>query len=241
LLGGAAGLLLAFQGIDLLLWWGPNLPRLEETTIDLRVLAFTFLLSLASGVIFGIAPALQSSKIDLQEALKRPGTRSAGLGRARTRRLLVVGEVALALMLLASAGLLMRSFMRLLEVDPGFNVESVLTGSVLLPISKYPEPRRQAAFFKEAIERIEALPGVVAAGGSSSVPLIDNDTGGIQIEGRPEPHPGELAVEAERPKVTPGYFRVMGIPLLRGRTFTWADNERSRPVAITSKVAAELY
>jgi putative ABC transport system permease protein len=241
LLGGAAGLLLAFQGIEFILWWGPNLPRLEETTIDLRVLAFIFLLSLASGVMFGTAPALQSSKIDLQEALKESGTRSAGLGRARTRSLLVVGEVALALMLLVSAGLLIRSFVRLLEVDPGFNPESILTGEILLPTPKYAAPRRQAAFFKEVVERVEALPGVQAAGGSSSVPLIDNDTGGIQIEGRPEPHPGELAVQAEKPKVTPGYFRAMEIPLLRGRTFTWADNERSLPVAIISRMAAELY
>jgi putative ABC transport system permease protein len=241
LLGGAAGLLLAFQGIELLIRWGPNLPRLEETTIDLRVLAFTFLLSLASGLIFGIAPALQSSKIDLQEALKESGTRSPVLGRARTRSLLVMAEVALALMLLVSAGLLIRSFVRLLEVDPGFNPERILTGEILLPTPKYAEPRRQVAFFKEAVERVEALPGVQAAGGSSSVPLFDNDTGGIQIEGRPEPHPGELAVEAERPKVTPGYFRAMGIPLLRGRTFTWADNQDSLPVAIISKMAAELY
>jgi putative ABC transport system permease protein len=241
LLGGAVGLLLAFQGIAFLRWLGPNLPRLEETTIDMRVLTFSLLLSVLSGLIFGVAPALHGSKIDLQEALKKSGTRTAGLGRNGTRSLLVVTEMALAMMLLVSAGLLMRSFVRLYKVDPGFNPESVLTGWVLLPISKYSEPRRQAVFFKEALERIESLPGVVAAGGSSSVPLIENDTGGIQIEGRPEPHPGELAVEAERPKVTPGYFRAIGIPLLRGRTFSWADSEGSLPVALISKKAAELY
>ena len=242
LLGGVVGLLFAFQGVQLLVGWGPNIPRLHETTIDPRVLAFTLMLSLAAGLIFSIVPALKGSKIDLHDTLKESGSRSTmGVGRGRTRSVLVVAEMALALMLLISAGLLIRSFLRLEDVDLGFSPDRALTAMILLPRSKYTEPHKQAAFFKAVVDRIEALPGVDSAGGSESVPLVSNNSGGVRIEGRPEPRPGGLWIQAERAKITPDYFRAMGIRLLRGRTFTWADNENALAVAIIDEAAAQLY
>jgi putative ABC transport system permease protein len=243
LLGGAAGLLLAIWGVEFLVRLGPDIPRLQDTSIDPRVISFTLVLSLATGVIFGMAPAFQGSRIDLNETLKESGIRAqAGSGRGRTRSLLVITEMALALMLLISAGLFIQSFMRLQKVDPGFNPHGVLTAYVMLPSSKYTEPRRQAAFFKEVINRIEALPGVEAVGGASSMPLTGtNDAGYFRIEGIPERRAGDPLIEAEQPKITPGYIRAMEIPVLMGRSFNWADNENSPQVAVVSEALVQLY
>jgi len=243
LLGGAAGLLLAVWGVEFLVRLGPDIPRLQDTSIDPRVISFTLVLSLATGVIFGMAPAFQGSRIDLNETLKESGIRApAGSGRGRTRSLLVITEMALALMLLISAGLFIQSFMRLQKVDPGFNPHGVLTAYIMLPSSKYTEPRRQAAFFKEVINRIEALPGVEAVGGASSMPLTGtNDAGYFRIEGIPERRAGDPLIEAEQPKITPGYIRAMEIPVLMGRSFNWADNENSPQVAVVSEALVQLY
>ena len=236
--GGVAGLLLAYEGLHLFIRLAPDIPRLNETTIDPHVLIFSAVLTLGTGLIFGIAPALQGSRTDLQDSLKESGNRlTSGATRARARNVLVVAEMALALMLLAGAGLLVRSFVRVQQVDPGFNPKNLLTAFVMLPPSKYPEPRRQAQFFYEVMERIASLPGVECAGGADSAPMLTNDTGPVSIEG----HPVEPEIQAERPKITPDYFRAMGIPLLRGRTFAWADNEGSLPVAIISESAARQY
>jgi putative ABC transport system permease protein len=145
--------------------------------------------------------------------------------------------MALALMLLAGAGLLVRSFVRVQQVDPGFNPKNLLTAFVMLPSSKYPEPQRQALFFHEVMDRITSLPGVECAGAADSAPMLTNDTGPVSIEG----HAVEPDIQAERPKITPDYFRAMGIRLLRGRAFTWADNEGSLPVAIINESAARQY
>ncbi len=243
LLGGAAGLLLAVWGVEFLVRLGPDIPRLQDTSIDPRVISFTLVLSLATGVIFGMAPAFQGSRIDLNETLKESGIRApAGSGRGRTRSLLVITEMALALMLLISAGLFIQSFMRLQKVDPGFNPHGVLTAYIMLPSSKYTEPRRQAAFFKEVINRIEALPGVEAVGGASSMPLTGtNDAGYFRIEGIPERRAGDPLIEAEQPKITPGYIRAMEIPVLMGRSFNWADNENSPQVVVVSEALVQLY
>ena len=236
--GGVAGLLLAYEGLHLFIRLAPDIPRLNETTIDPHVLIFSAVLTLGTGLIFGIAPALQGSRTDLQDSLKESGNRlTSGATRARARNVLVVAEMALALMLLAGAGLLVRSFVRVQQVDPGFNPKNLLTAFVMLPPSKYPEPRRQAQFFYEVMERIASLPGVECAGGADSAPMLTNDTGPVSVEG----HPVEPEIQAERPKITPDYFRAMGIPLLRGRTFAWADNEGSLPVAIISESAARQY
>jgi putative ABC transport system permease protein len=190
-----------------------------------------------------MAPAFQGSRIDLNETLKESGMRApAGSGRGRTRSLLVITEMALALMLLISAGLFIQSFRRLQKVDPGFNSHGVLTAYIMLPSSKYTEPRRQAAFFKEVINQIEALPGVEAVGGASSIPLTGtNDAGYFRIEGIPERRAGDPLIEAEQPKITPGYIRAMEIPVLMGRSFNWADNENSPQVAVVSEALVQLY
>jgi predicted permease len=236
--GGAIGLLLAYEGVDLFIRLAPHIPRLNETTIDPHVLIFSVVLTLGTALIFGIAPALQGSRADLQDSLKESGSRlTIGSTRARARSVLVVAEMALALMLLAGAGLLVRSFVRVQQVDLGFNPKNLLTAFVMLPPSKYPEPRRQALFFHEVMDRIASLPGVECAGGADSAPMLTNDTGPVSIEG----HPVEPEIQAERPKITPDYFRAMGIRLLRGRTFTWADSEGSLPVAIVNESAARQY
>ncbi|HXW90003.1 MAG TPA: ABC transporter permease [Terriglobales bacterium] len=241
LIGGGVGLLLAFQGLSFLIKLAPSVPRLHESTVDGRVLIFCSLLSAATGILFGLVPTFQASRIHLGEALKQSGpSRRLGSG-PRLRRMVAVAETALALMLLIGAGLLIRSFVRLSNVELGFNPQNVLTAMIMLPESRYSAPNRQAAFFKEAIRRIEALPGVESVAAADSVPLVTNDTGSVSVEGHPEPTFGGVWIQAERPKITPGYFRVMGIPLLRGRTFTWADNETSLRVAIVSEAAARLY
>jgi putative ABC transport system permease protein len=150
--------------------------------------------------------------------------------------------MALALTLLVSAGLLIQSFIRLQKVDPGFNPRGVLMAYLMLPSAKYAEPGRQAAFLKEAIGQIEASPGVESAGGASAVPLSGwNDAGYFSVEGRPGPGPREPVIDAEQPKITPEYFRAMGIPVLKGRAFTWADNENSPDVAIVSEDLVRRY
>jgi len=239
--GGAGGLLIAYRGLDVLLRLAPDIPRLAETTIDTSVLLFSGALTLATGLIFGIVPALQGSKIDLHDALKETGTRlTAGSARARMRSVLVIAEMALALMLLAGAGLLVRSLVSIQEIDPGFNAKNLLTAFVMLPPSKYPEPRRQAAFFREVVDRIASIPGVESAAGADSAPMLSNDAGPVSIEGH-EPRPGEMEIHAERPKITPDYFRAMGIRLVRGRIFTWADNENTPQVAMINEAAARQY
>ena len=239
--GGVAGLLLAYEGLHLFIRLAPDIPRLNETTMDPRVLIFSAALTLAAGLIFGVAPALQGLGTDSRGSLKESCNRlTSGATRARARNVLVVAEMALALMLLAGAGLLVRSFVRVQQVDPGFNAKNVLTAFVMLPPSKYPEPRRQAQFFYEVMERIASLPGVECAGAADSAPMLTNDTGPVSIEGHPVVR-DEEKIETERPKITPDYFRAMGIPLLRGRTFTWADSESSLPVAIINEAAARQY
>jgi len=239
--GGAAGLLLAYLGLGLLIRMASDIPRVNETTMDSHVLMFSLALTIGTGLIFGIVPALNGSKAELQDVLKESGSRlTAGFARARLRSVLVVTEMALALMLLTGAGLLIRSFVRVQEIDPGFNAQNLLTAFVSLPPEKYPEPRRQGEFFREAMERIASIPGVECAGGADSAPMLSNDAGSVSIEGHPA-QPGEMDIEAERPKITPDYFRAMGMRLLRGRAFTWADNESSLPVAIVNEAAARQY
>src|SRR5215467_2128096 len=241
ILGGASGLLLGYEGLRFFVQLAPDIPRLNETTIDLRVLIFSAVLTLGTGLIFGMAPALQAYKANVQDSLKESGGRlTLGSSRAKARNVLVVAEMALALILLTGAGLLVRSFVQLQQVDPGFNPKNLLTAFAMLPPSKYPEPRRQAVFFHELMDRITSLPTVGCAGAADSAPMLTNDTGPVSIEGHPV-RPDEVEIQAERPKITPDYFRAMEIRLLRGRTFTWADSETSPPVAIINESAARQY
>jgi putative ABC transport system permease protein len=172
LMGGVLGVLLAFWGIQVLIGLGPdNIPRLSEVTLDLRVLGFTFAISLLTGVLFGLIPALQASRPDLNGALKE-GSRGSTGGRSRTfRNVFVIAEVSLALVLLIGAGLMIRSFMRLQSVETGFKAENVLTMRAQLPKKNYPEPHQIVDFFKQAQDRIAAIPGVQAVGAISYLPL----------------------------------------------------------------------
>jgi putative ABC transport system permease protein len=215
-----------------------DLPRLEEIGIDLRVLGFTLVVSLLTGVAFGLAPAWQASTTDLNESLKEGGrTSTAGFGLRRTRHVLVISELALAVVLLVGAGLMIKSFVRLSGVDAGFDAPNVLTLAVSLPGAKYPESEQQAAFFQQVISRIESLAGVQSAGAVSAVPLTgwQNKTS-FAIEGRPETSQTE-----ELHAASPGYFQAIGIPLLRGRAFTEQDRSNAERVVIVSEGLAHRY
>ncbi len=242
-LGGGAGLLLALWGIELLPAIDPaRFPLLGEVGIDRAVLVFTALTSLLSGVLFGLAPALQISRAGLNEALKEGGrTVTEARGQRRLRGLLVVAQTALALMLLVAAGLMVKSFARLKEVDPGFSPNGLLTLQLSLPRTSYPEPRIQAAFYQGLVTRVRALPGVVAAGVSSSIPPENlNQVESFEVEGqsvsvgRNRPLAEELVIGGDS-------FRALGIPLLQGRPFTTSDQADAPPVAVINETMARRY
>ncbi len=229
LLGGLGGVVLAWWGVKGLVALGPaSLPRLQAIGIDLGVLGFTAALSVASGLLFGLIPAFATARPDLFTAL-RPGGRHTGQKRRRmARAILVMGEVALALMLLVGAGLLMRSLHRLLDVDPGFEPKRLLTMEVQTTGPRYEDEDAVRAFFVRAADAIRAIPGVEQAGWTSQLPLGGNfDRYGVEIAGKPLPNPAN-APSADRYAVSPGYLEAMRIPLKRGRTIT-ADDARGRP------------
>jgi putative ABC transport system permease protein len=241
LLGGGAGLLLAFLAIQFIIKLGPDIPRLDQTGIDLRVLSATLCLSLLTGLLFGTVPALRNSRLDVNETLKQGGRGIIWRDGAGLRNILLVGEMALALTLLAGAGLLIRSFLRLQSVESGFDATRVLKAWMMLPEKQYPTSRQQAQFIRQVVERIQALPEVETAAASTIVPLYSNDSGPFRVEGRPAQQPDKSVVYAERPRITPDYFRVVGIRMLQGRAFTWADDENSPEVAIVSEGMARRY
>ena len=241
LAGGVAGLLLAKWGTDLLLKLAPqNLPRMSNVSLDGRALAFTAAVTLLTGLIFGLVPALQASKPNLTETIKDAGGRGSTEGGRRQfiRGSLVVLEMASALLLLVGAGLLIKSFWRLQRVDPGFNPNNALTASVSLPSRKYPEENQQSAFFQQLLEKVRALPGVQAAGASNVVPLGGDYVLGFVIEGRPPLPPG-AGQSTNYYAVSADYFKAMGIPLLRGRVFTEQDTRNSTRVAVISDSMAK--
>jgi putative ABC transport system permease protein len=243
LVGGAAGLLLAFWGLKLLVALSPaDIPRLDQTGIDVRVLAFTLAVSLVTGLIFGLAPALQSSKSDPNESLKEGGRGSTGgVGGRRVRNLLVVSEIALSLILLIGAGLLIKSFMRLQQFEFGFNPDNLLTMRVQLPGSKYRDGKQVVAFYQQLLERMETVPGVQSAGTISSVFITDTpNSTNFSIEGRPVPV-GAEQIEVPLDSVSPSYFKVMGIPLLRGREFDNRDAEGATPAVIINDTFARRF
>src|SRR5262245_5485740 len=240
-LGGLAALALAMWGVDLLKALSPeNLPRAQDVRLDGSVLIFTLLLSLLTGVIFGLIPALRAARTDLNEMLNEGGRSGEGLRRNRLRGALVVAEVALSLVLLVGAGLLINSFARLTRVDPGFDPHQVLTLQVDLPDSRYGKPEQSVNFNRELLKRIEALPGVRSAAMVFKLPLGGSDASTtIQIEGQPtdknryQPAGGRIA--------TPGYFRTLGIPFISGRDFTERDDLKAPPVIIINETLAQRY
>ncbi|MCI0387438.1 MAG: ABC transporter permease [Acidobacteria bacterium] len=241
-LGGAAGLLLAWWGTGLLVSLSPpellDLPRVEIST---PVLVFTLAVSLLTGIIFGLAPAFESSRFDLHETLKEGGRGMGSAGGHRLRSVLVIAEVALALVLLIGAGLLVRSFLRLQSVDPGFNANKLLTMRVSLPGRKYGNDRKRIDFFKGAIERMQALPGVEAAGAINFMPFAQPHAGTlVEFEGRPKAPPGQGAVTGVC--VTDAkYFRTMQIPLKRGRLYTEQEATEMRHVVVINEAFARKH
>jgi putative ABC transport system permease protein len=242
-IGGAAGLLLAYGLVNLLVSFSPQgTPRLDEIGMDRLVLGYTVAVTVLTGLLFGSAPVWQLFKADLNLSLRDSGK---GLQGARSGRrvlsALVVAETALALTLLVGAGLLIRSFVRLQRVDPGFNPRNVLTAVVTLPPAVYPERNQIAPFFSQLLERVRTLPGVQSAAAVSSLPLAGADSDAdFVIEGRPAPQPDQRPV-AWYSSVSSDYFRTMGMRLIAGREFTERDNENSPNVVIISQAMARRH
>jgi putative ABC transport system permease protein len=243
LVGGLCGLVLALWGTDLLVAaGGDNLPRFREISVDGRVLLFTIGLSLVTGLFFGVVPALQASRPDLNDTLKEGGRGgTSGPGRHRLRGALAIGEIALALVLLVGAGLMFRSFRELLSVDPGFRPDHLLTLDVALPETKYVDGARQTAFLNETLERLGALPGVVSAAAATTVPL----SGGIisysfSIDGGPEEPPSRRS-SVRYDAVSAGFFRAMDIRILQGRSLLDSDAAGSPRVVVISANLAKKY
>lgn len=227
--GGVLGLLLAQAAVKLIVAISPNsIPRAVEIGLDQRVLAFTVAVSLLTGIIFGLAPALQASKPDLNETLKEAGRGSTGR-RHILRSALVVSEVALTMVLLIGAGLIIRSFYRLQRVDPGFVADHLLTFNVALPQKKYAEGQQRINFYQQLLQNLRALPGVESVGMATGLPLGNNGwQSGFWIEGRPEPPQGQRPL-TEVAFVSAGYFDTMKMTLLSGRNFTEQDIKPSTP------------
>lgn len=239
--GGIAGVALGIAGTRLLARHAAAvLPRAGEIGVDGAGLAFAAGLTLATGLLFGIAPALGLARTPSAEALKGAASRTAGSRRqSRSRQALVLAEVALAVVLVAGAGLTLRSFASLVRVDPGFDPEGLVTASFDLPNATYPEDEQAVAFGRRLLDPVQRLPGVEAAALASSLPLQGSVwTADFIVEGRP---PGEHGVDFQRRIVSPGYFRTMGVPLLRGRPFLPSDDERGRPVVVINQEVARLH
>jgi putative ABC transport system permease protein len=239
LAGGALGLLLAYWGKSLIESLGAQVtPLLSGVKLDARVLTFTLMISLLTGVVFGLAPALHISRPDLNETLKDAG-RSAGAGAhgSRLRSSLVVAEMALALVLLICTGLLIQSVLRLRGVNPGFNPANLLTMNVVLPLAKYPKPQQRVEFHNRLVERLAVLPGVNAAGFTSVLPFSANFDGrSLAVEDQPKPPGAEINVDLYI--ITPDYLRTMAIPLRAGRALTESDTEESPKVALINETMA---
>jgi putative ABC transport system permease protein len=245
LIGGVLGVALAYWGINLLRAANPGeaaqyAPGWDQLGINLPVLGFTVLISLVSGVIFGLVPSWQTSKPDLNHALKDGGRQVSG-GPHRLRSSLVVFEVALSLVLLVGAGLLVRSFLSLLKTNPGFNGDSILTMRFALPSIKYKDRPARAAFYKDLVQRVNGLSGVETAGLVSDIPLGGSNSSDVfLIEGAPEPAPGQEN-EGRIRVCTPDYFQAMGISVLKGRGFNEFDKVGNTPVVIVNESFAKTY
>ena len=240
--GGVVGFGLSVVGTELLFRLNPmDLPLMFDAGIDLRVLAFTLGITGVTGVAFGLIPALQTTKTDLQTFLKDGGHSTGGRGQLRLKNVLIVGEIALALVLLVGAGLMIRSFERLQSVDPGFDPDNVVT--FLLPLSqnRYPDSEQQRVFIDAVVERARGLPGVHQVGAVSTLPLTVNRSGSnYVIEGEPPMEPGEFRV-AEFRSATAGYNDAMGMTLLSGRWFGDADGPDAEPVAVINETLARRH
>jgi len=241
--GGLLGLLLAYWGTHVLISLSPaNIPRVESISLDFRALFFLFGVTLLTSVGFGLAPAIQSTDVSLNDTLKETGRSAADSHRGnRLRGVLIASEFALALLLLVGAGLMIRSFFALLSIDPGFNPHQVLSMTVSVAGSSEAPSGRRELFYHQLLDRVRALPGVESVGGINHVPLAGDVWGrSFLIEGRPQPRPGEEPGAVYR-IATPGYFHTMRLPLIRGRDFSAADSATAPAAVIINQRVAHEY
>ena len=241
IVGGAAGVLLGYLAITPIQTLGAgSIPRVLDVTLDRNVLAFTILVTLATGLLFGVAPAWQASRGGIGTVLKEGGRSSTGARGHRLRGLLLVGEVALSLVLLVGATLLLRSFARLTSVDPGFQPEHVLSFSVALPQTTYPGDQHRTQFFGRLLDTLRAMPGVQAAGMVQTVPIRNDYMLSFTIEGRPFEPGGEPS--ANYRAISPGYLAALSIPVLRGRQIEPSDDAATAPkVAVVDEAFAKKH
>ncbi len=243
LIGGAAGVALAWWGVHALIAADPgNLPRLREVDVDAQVLLFALAASVITGALFGLVPTLYGALSRLAGTLKEVGRSSTGaMGRSRTRAALVMSEIAVALVLAIGAGLMLQSFSRLAQVNPGFNPTNVLAADIALLSPKYKEAHVRTIFFEDLLGRLRSLPGVQSAGGTIALPLSGADMGSnFLIQGRP-PLPYSQQPNARYRVVMPGYFETMQIPLRAGRFITGRDTETAPPVVLVNETLARQF
>jgi putative ABC transport system permease protein len=243
LAGGAAGLLIAYWGVPALVAALPQnqlnaMPFLKSLHLDATILSFSFGLSLLTGLVFGLAPALQSSRLDLNEVLKEGGRSTSAGASHRLRSAMVVTEIALAVVLLIGAGLMMKSVLRLLQTNVGFRTQNLLTMTIVLPATKYSEDNQRIRFNDQLRERVESLPGVTSAGTVNILPLNAGNTTRFVVEGDPVPPPGQ-ETEANIRTVNDSYFQTLGIPLIAGRLFDERDKADAPGVVIIGKNVAD--
>ena len=241
-LGACGGLFLAWWGIDLLRVFGPqDVPRLASAAINGRVFLFTFVAAIFSTLVFALIPALQLTRPNISESLRAGSRGAVGPESHHLRRILVVAQVALSLLLLAGAGLLIKTFANLRATKPGFDPSHAAVVQLILPKAKYPEPEKHRQFFDQILPKLAVLPGVEAAGGAFPMPFSGNDAGSaFSIAGQP-PRPAGQELVASHLTITLDYFRAMHTPVLRGRAFDARDTKDSPPVVIINDVLAQRY
>jgi predicted permease len=242
LVGGMVGFGLAVWGVDLLIAVSPaNIPRKDEITIDGMALLFTFLVSLTTGVLFGLAPALQTPRVRLSEILS-DSVRGSSTGRSRLRGILVTSEVALSVILLIGAGLLIRSFFRLMDTNPGFDPRNVAALTLTISSSRYDFDPKQVQFFKQVIDNMKSIPGVVSVGAVSELPLGGGEEMDVfAYEGQTRPKNFSEEPTADFRFIDHGYFKTLGVDLLAGRTFNENEDSSKPPVAIINETMARRY
>lgn len=240
--GGLAGLLLSTWVVALFIKLSPgDIPRLDEATVDFRLLAFTFVISLLTGVGFGLLPAFHSTRVRLSSSLKEGSRTTYGRLPRNTRNVLIASEIALAQILLVGAGLLILSYVRASEVKPGFNTQGVLSAKIAPSAKKYPDPKAKAAFYSIVLARLSQLPGVRSVGMVMNLPLSGASMNrGFHAEGRPDPKPDEN-VTMDYQVVSEDYFRTLEVPMVRGRAFTNADTDVSQRVIVINQALAQRY
>lgn len=243
IIGGVPGLLMAFWGIRLITGLGPALPQGISATVDLTVLAYCLLLSLLTGILSGLAPAVQTTSFRYDESLKDAAKNSASTTDGlRLRKILTVSEVALSMMLLIGAGLLIRSFVELLRVNPGFNSQNILTARLYLPKYSYPDANRQIAFYTQVIERMQSLPGAIAVAASDELPPTrGSHTSSFSIAGHEVLDQSDQSLAVEHRLVSSDYFRAMGIPVMSGSAFSGSDDASATPVALINQSFARRF